>query len=360
MRRAVFLIVVLAALALPGSAAAACQPSAAHPYPVILVHGTFANDALSWNALRPLLAADGFCVFSLDYGNNATGPMAQSGDTVAAFARRVLAQTGAAKVSFVGHSQGGSLSRYVAKDKGLLAQTDDVVGLAPSSHGTTQPLAGPAALLGCAACADQVAGSPFMQALNAPPEAPGPVSYTVVATRYDEVVTPYQSQALTGDTVTNVVLQDRCAGDHTEHVGIIYDPVALQWARNALLRSGPANPDFVPDCSGTSTGDDPSLSHDTRSASIAPHLALRGASLRVTPGGSVAVPVRCVAAAGKTCSGLLVVRAGRAVAATRSFSLPAGRATRLTVHLGPRARRASSISVSAPHALTRAYELRRA
>jgi hypothetical protein len=31
MRRAVFLIVVLAALALPGSAAAACQPSAEHP-----------------------------------------------------------------------------------------------------------------------------------------------------------------------------------------------------------------------------------------------------------------------------------------------------------------------------------------
>ena len=66
MRRAAFLIVVLAALALPGSAGAACQPSAAHPYPVILVHGTFANQAISWNALRPLLQADGFCVFSLD------------------------------------------------------------------------------------------------------------------------------------------------------------------------------------------------------------------------------------------------------------------------------------------------------
>ena len=153
MRRAAFLIIVVAALALPGSAAAApCQPPAAHPYPVILVHGTFANDALSWNALRPLLAADGFCVFSLDYGNNATAPMAKSGDDVAAFARQVLAQTGAAKVSFVGHSQGGSLSRYVAKDKGLLDQTDDIVGLAPSSHGTTTPFAGPAALLGCAAC----------------------------------------------------------------------------------------------------------------------------------------------------------------------------------------------------------------
>jgi hypothetical protein len=31
MRRAAFLIVVIAALALPGSAAAACQPTAAHP-----------------------------------------------------------------------------------------------------------------------------------------------------------------------------------------------------------------------------------------------------------------------------------------------------------------------------------------
>jgi pimeloyl-ACP methyl ester carboxylesterase len=360
MRRAAFLIVVIAALALPGSAAAACQPPAAHPYPVILVHGTFANQALSWNALRPLLEADGFCVFSLDYGNNATGPMAQSGDTVAAFARQVLAQTGAAKVSFVGHSQGGSLSRYVAKDKGLLAQTDDIVGLAPSSHGTTAPLAVPAALLGCAACADQAAGSPFMQALNTPPEAPGPVSYTVVSTRYDEVVTPYQSQALSGDSVTNVVLQDRCAGDHTEHVGIIYDPVALQWTRNALLRAGPANPDFVPDCSGATTGDDPALAHDTRSASIAPHLELRGASIRLGPNGRIAVPVRCVAAAGKTCRGVLVVRAGGRLAATRAFSVPASRATRLTLHLGSRSRRASAVSVSAPHALTRSYQLRRA
>jgi pimeloyl-ACP methyl ester carboxylesterase len=248
LRRAVFLIAAVVALAVPGSASAACQPSAAHPSPVILVHGTFLNSALSWNELRPLLRADGFCVFSVDYGNNATGPMATSGQQVAAFARQVLAQTGAAKVSFVGHSQGGSLSRYVAKDLGLLAQTDDIVGLAPSNHGTTTPLGPVVTALGCAACGDQAAGSPFMQALNAAPEAPGPVSYTVISTRYDEVVTPYQSQALTGDTVTNVVLQDRCPADLTDHIAMPYDPVALQWVVNALERPGPADPAFQPRC----------------------------------------------------------------------------------------------------------------
>jgi pimeloyl-ACP methyl ester carboxylesterase len=248
MRRLVILIAAAVALALPGGAAAACPPSAAHPYPVILVHGTFLNQELSWNELRPLLEHRGYCVFSLNYGNNATAPMAQSGDELAAFARQVLADTGAAKVSFVGHSQGGSLSRYVVKDKGLLDQTDDVVGLAPSSHGTTNPLAPPAGTLGCAACTDQVAGSPFMQMLNAPPEAPRPVSYTVISTTHDEVVTPYQSQALASDTVTNVVLQDRCPLDLTDHVGIIYDPIALQWVVNALDRNGPADPGFVPRC----------------------------------------------------------------------------------------------------------------
>src|SRR5919198_2512888 len=184
MGRTTFLAVIVAVLALPGSAAA-CTPSTAHPTPVILVHGTFANQEVSWNALRPLLQSKGYCVFSLNYGNNATAPMAQSGDEVAAFARQVLAQTGAAKVSFVGHSQGGSLSRYVAKDLGLLAQTDDIVGLAPSNHGTTTPLGPTVTALGCVACGDQAAGSSFMQALNEPPEAPRPASYTVISTRYD-------------------------------------------------------------------------------------------------------------------------------------------------------------------------------
>src|SRR5919106_1431813 len=217
----------------PGANDFDCR-SAAHPVPVILVHGTFGDMTVSWNLVSPALKAAGYCVFALDLVRRAMAPIDQSADKLAAFIDEVRTRTGAPTVSIVGHSQGGMLGRYVAKFRDKLAVIDDIVGLAPSSHGTTTPLGPIVAGLGCAACAEQAAGSAFMRRLNAPPEAPPPPSYTVVSTRYDEVVTPYTSQALTG--ATNVVLQDRCPEDITEHVGIIYDPIALQWTMNALER----------------------------------------------------------------------------------------------------------------------------
>jgi pimeloyl-ACP methyl ester carboxylesterase len=237
----------------------ACKPAAAHPYPVILVHGTFGDMTVSWNSLAPALESRGFCVWALDYGRRGTGPIDASADQLVAFIDQVRGRTGAAKVSLVGHSQGGMLSRYVAVRRGRLGVVDDIVGLAPSSHGTTSPLAGPAGGFGCIACAEQTAGSAFMRKVNEPPpEAPGPAWYTVVTTTHDEVVTPYRSQALAGDHATNVILQDSCPADPTEHVGIVGDPVAIQWTVNALERPGAAaNPRFAPDCTGATYGRDP-------------------------------------------------------------------------------------------------------
>src|SRR5215217_1476719 len=209
--------------------------------------------------LRGALESRGFCVWALDYGRRGTGPIDASADQLVAFIDQVRAVTGAAKVSLVGHSQGGMLSRYVAVRRGRLDVVDDIVGFAPSSHGTTNPLAGPGGLFGCTACAEQRAGSAFMQKVNSPPpEAPGPAWYTVLTTRYDEVVTPYGSQALAGDHATNVILQDKCANDFTDHVGMVGDPIAIQWAVNALERNGAAaNPRFRPDCTGLTYGHDP-------------------------------------------------------------------------------------------------------
>src|SRR3954447_11309078 len=240
----------------PGANDFSCR-STAHPVPVILVHGTFGDMTVSWNLFSPALVTDGYCVFALDLVNRGMARMDRSGDKLAAFIDEVRQKTGAAKVSLVGHSQGGMLGRYVARFRGKLGVIDDIVGLAPSSHRTTQPLAPPLGGLGCPACAEQAAGSDFMNKLNAGEEAPPPPSYTVVSTKYDEVVTPYTLQALTGSTVTNVVLQDRCPEDITDHVGIIYDPIALQWALNALGRPGPADPAFRPLCSDALQGGPP-------------------------------------------------------------------------------------------------------
>ena len=288
----------------PGANDPACKPAAAHPYPVVLVHGTFGDMTVSWNSIAPALQSRGFCVWALDYGNRGTGPMDASADQLVAFIDQVREQTGADKVSLVGHSQGGLLSRYVAVRRGRLGVVDDIVGLAPSSHGTTTPLAGPAGGFGCTACVEQAAGSPFLRKVNEPPpEAPGPAWYTVVTTTHDEVVTPYQSQALAGDRATNVILQDKCPEDSFEHVTIVGDPVALQWTVNALERPGAANPRFEPDCSGATYGHDPDdpTAGAGSSAGGAPPAA--GTPLRVSLGRSAAAVKRRRAGIRLTCHG---------------------------------------------------------
>src|SRR5690349_16393997 len=47
----------------PGANDWSCKPSAAHPDPVILVHGFLANMTVNWQTMAPLLANNGYCVF---------------------------------------------------------------------------------------------------------------------------------------------------------------------------------------------------------------------------------------------------------------------------------------------------------
>ncbi|MGY2702130.1 esterase/lipase family protein [Nocardioides sp. HB32] len=228
-----------------------CRPTAERPEPVVIVHGTFGDKKSLLDDLSSAMVAEGFCVYSLDYGNRGTGEIAASAQQLKDFVTKVLDATGAAKVSMVGHSQGGMMPRYYIKFLGGRQHVDDLVGLSPSNHGTSivgspnDPWAGAS----CPACTEQAAGSPFLTKLNAGDETPGDVSYTQISTTYDEVVVPYTSAFLAaGPRTTNVTIQDSCPDDSAEHVFIPMSRTAIQWVLNALERPGPADPAFTPAC----------------------------------------------------------------------------------------------------------------
>ncbi|MFL5995108.1 MAG: esterase/lipase family protein [Streptomyces sp.] len=229
-----------------------CKPSAAHPRPVVLVHGTFADSVDNWLALAPYLENRDYCVFSFDYGQLSgvplfygLGPIDRSAEQLKTFVDKVLAATGAPETDLVGHSQGGMMPRYYLRFLGGAAKVNALVGIAPDNHGTT--LSGITNLLpyfpgiqdllttNTPALADQVVGSPFLTKLNDGGDTVPGVKYTVLATKYDEVVTPYRSQFLSGSGVHNVLLQDLCTLDLSEHVAIgLFDRIAFHEVANAL------------------------------------------------------------------------------------------------------------------------------
>ena len=242
----------------PGANDWSCRPSAAHPEPVVLLHGLGGNMTDNWQTISPLLADEGYCVFALTYGTFPGAPfplnqfgglasMEQSAQTISQFIDRVLASTGAGKVDIVGHSEGATLPDYYVEYLGGAAKVDRYVGLAPVYHGTT--LGGLAALAAqlaaalpagsqavaqlCGSCQEFLDGSAFIRKLDAEAAVPG-VTYTNIVTRFDELVVPFTSGFLTGPNVTNIVVQDQCVLDLSDHVELAADPLVARDVLNAL------------------------------------------------------------------------------------------------------------------------------
>lgn len=248
-----------------------CKPTSAHPNPVVLLHGTWENAYNNFARLSPALKDAGYCVFALNYGDQdssglghvksirGTGPIADSAKEIATYIDAVRARTGAAKVDIVGHSQGGLVTRQYLRFEGGANPSDPsknkvgkVVSISGSNHGTTLvgigtlgrtinnlglnvlgvvgAIAGPAA-------SDQVIDSPLVKALDAGGDTDPGIDYTVLGTRFDEVVTPYKTTFLTagpGATVKNVLLQDGCGVDASDHLSITVSPRAIGIVKNAL------------------------------------------------------------------------------------------------------------------------------
>ncbi len=248
----------------PGANDWSCTPSAAHPRPVVLVHGTFADMSDSWQALSPLLKNNGWCVFALNYGSYegsgsigiyGVGEIRNSAQELSAFVDKVLSSTGASQVDMVGHSQGGMMPRYYLKNLGGAAKVHTLVGLSPSNHGTTldglftlAEFFGATQFTGtlCPACEEQAAGSSFIAELNSGGETVAGVEYTVIQTLYDEVVTPYTSAFLSGANVHNVLLQSQCILDAGDHLSMPYDHIADADVLTALDPLHPRHPWCTP------------------------------------------------------------------------------------------------------------------
>lgn len=226
------------------------RPNPLHPNPVVLVHGTFGNAYDYWLTAAPMLAASGYCVFRVDYGQlpgvqvlHGIDSIPKAAEQLSDFVDKVLQATGASKVDIVGHSQGGMMPRYYLKFLDGAKKVDQLIALAPSNHGTDadglQKLAkqfpGGEELINSTispvpAMTDQLSGSEVLTKLNADGETIPGVRYTVIASKYDEVVTPYSSQFLKEDgaDVRNILLQDLYPADLSEHMTIHHDPMALR------------------------------------------------------------------------------------------------------------------------------------
>lgn len=235
--------------------------------PVVLVHGTTANMTVNWDSLSPLLHNEGYCVFAFNYGQvdglhvglpgsseltNGAGPIPDSAGQLKEFVDTVLDATGSDEVDIVGHSQGGMMPRWYVQFLDGAAKVDKLIALSPSNHGTTvdglAQLPGVEALLSAGlgpAVRDQVEGSDVLSRLNAGAETVDDVDYTVIQTKFDEIVTPYTSAFLESDApnVDNILVQDQCPSDVSEHLSIAFDPIALHDVVNALDPENATEPD---------------------------------------------------------------------------------------------------------------------
>lgn len=177
------------------------------------------------------------------------------------FIDRVLAATGADQVDIVGWSQGTMTPAYYAKFLGGAGKIHTQVSLASFWSGTTAFLSdkmiGTMEALGipgtdfpfCSACGQYTPNGKFIRQMNSNggPYPPN-IRYINITTRYDEFIVPYTSGIRRGENATNIVLQDSCPDDVSDHVALIASRRTVRLVQDALDDGAVSSPrcEFVP------------------------------------------------------------------------------------------------------------------
>ncbi|WP_182524261.1 esterase/lipase family protein [Nocardioides dongkuii] len=243
----------------PGTNDWSCKPTKRHPRPVVLVHGLLGSRSSNWPTYGPLLHNKGYCVYALTYGNKrlpekyrafgGLDRMQSSARELKAFVAKVLRRTGAKEVDMVGHSEGTVVPAYYFKFLGGAKHVKRFVGLGGAYAGTDVAVLSTVAEAGgplgitpvlvaalkpyFAAGPQLLSSSAFIRRLNSGGSAKVKgVAYTNVITRYDELVWPSTSGTLPG--THNVLLQDVCALDFSDHLQIVSSPIVARIVLNTL------------------------------------------------------------------------------------------------------------------------------
>ncbi|KRC64100.1 hypothetical protein ASE12_04565 [Aeromicrobium sp. Root236] len=233
-------------------AALQCSGDFAHStlQPVLLnpATGVTVDENFSWNYERAFTAQKRpWCAVHMPA--HTLGDIQVAGEYLV-YAIRTMRAKSTRDIAVMGHSQGGMSMRWALRFwPDTRSKVDDIIGMAPSNHGTTVL---PTCIVRLTTCLpavwQQQDDAQFVKALNSRAETFKGISYTQIYTRTDEVVQPNSTNATassalrTGEgSITNVATQDVCPLDLYEHllVGTI-DATAYALAMDALNHSGPA------------------------------------------------------------------------------------------------------------------------
>lgn len=217
-------------------------------------------------------------------------PIEESARELSSFVDEVLVATDAKKVDLVGHSQGGVVIRQYAKEEGGATPDDPsknkirrIVTLGAPHNGTTMDMrANPdekpdngqedtsdssekdttgssekdssssadtfASSEGNifkdleknitgASAVQQKKDSPFIRGLNEGGYTQPGIDYTIIATAYDQITTPFRStffEAGPGAHVDNILVQDDHPNDRSDHLTMSYSPNVIALVKKAL------------------------------------------------------------------------------------------------------------------------------
>ncbi|MGW1058242.1 esterase/lipase family protein [Micromonospora rubida] len=242
----------------PGANDPSVRPTEEHPRPVLLLHAFMSNQSFNFQAGAPFLRNHGYCVFTMNWGKprwagrfdvpfQGNDDLTRSAEQLAAEVERIKKLTGVPKIDLVGHSGGGGLlMQYYLNVLDGYPNVDKAVSIAPSNHGVSFSTltyvfrnVAPRSYHLMARklfplCDQGAVDSEMIERIYGRGDTrPGP-KYTVIMTQHDQIVTPYTKAFLKGDNVTNILLQDGCPEDFSEHASIIYNERAWLHVRNAL------------------------------------------------------------------------------------------------------------------------------